>query len=209
MTGVLCCEDPSKQPDRKDVAYNYIRRPGIKKLFSELLDAQFAVGIWSALPRGKLIPLLQSIVPTELYQQISFVWGRDMCGSPKNHTLCFKPLKTLLTKRESRAVCNEDQVLIVDDWPLRHMRNPELACIFPFSYMGQKGKEIAPNKSIGNIATELLPYLVPLRLYGTVSEYVKDHVRIGNVHHLRDQDRLYKRQRPPSFFFGTPGCYSN
>ena len=34
---------------------------------------------------------------------------------PKNNTLCFKPLKTLLTKCGGRDVCKEDQVLIIDE----------------------------------------------------------------------------------------------
>ena len=95
MIGVLCCEDPTKKPNSTDVTYNYIHRHGIIKLFLELLESKFAIGIWSALPCRKLIPLLEYLVLKELNQRLSFVWDRDMCGSPKNDTLCFKPLKTL------------------------------------------------------------------------------------------------------------------
>ena len=58
-----------------------------------------------------------------------------MCGNPKNHILCFKPLKILLTKCGSSDICKENQVLFVDEWPTKHAQNCELTCIFPFSYM--------------------------------------------------------------------------
>ena len=57
-----------------------------------------------------------------------------MCSSPKNSILCFKTLKILLTKRGSKNNYKEDQILIVDDWLLVHMQNPELICIFTFLY---------------------------------------------------------------------------
>ena len=141
-----------------------------------------------ALPRRKLIPLLEYLVPKELYKRLLFVWDMDICSSPKKQTLCLKSLKTMLTKCRSKDVCKEDQVFFMDDWPLRHMQNPEFSCIFPFSYMGQKGFERAPSRSIGNIATDLLPYLVPLILYAKVSKYVRDRVHIRQLHHLGDQD---------------------
>ena len=131
-----------------------------------------------------------------------------MCGNPKDHTLCFKPSKTMLTKRCSKDVCEEDQDLFVDDLPLRHMQNPKLACIFPFSYMDQKEFDRAPSGSFENIAMDLLLYLDPLKLYAIVSQYVRDHVFIGQLHDLRDQDRLYKQQKPPSFYFDSPSCLS-
>ena len=74
--------------------------------------------------------------------------------------------------------------------------------------MGKKGSERAPSGSIGNIATDLFTYLVPLRLYATISEYVRYHVQIRQLHHLKDQDRLYKWQRLPSFYFASPNCLS-
>ena len=112
---LLVCKDPTKKPNSSNVTYNYICRPGIVKLFSKLLESKFAIGISLALPRRKPIPLLEYLVPKELYQRLSLVWGRDMCGSPKNDTLYFKPLKTLLTKGGSRDVRKMDQVLIIDD----------------------------------------------------------------------------------------------
>ena len=74
--------------------------------------------------------------------------------------------------------------------------------------MGQKGSEKAPSGSIGNIAIDLLPYLISLRLYAIVFHYIRDHVHIRQLYHLRDQDRLYKWQRPPSFYFGSSCCLS-
>jgi NLI interacting factor-like phosphatase len=206
VTGVLCFQDPTRKSDRYDLFANFIRRPGVLKLFSELMDSEFSIGIWSGIPRIRLIPLLKHLVPEEIFKKFSFVWGREMCDGQHNISLCYKPLRTLMRKRSSKDVCKEDQVLIVDDWPLRHRINPELGCLLPFSYMGQKGNERARNGSIGNIATELLTYLLPLRLYPSVSDYIKDHYKPGQLHHERYQDKLYKRERGESFYYGSSNC---
>ena len=111
-----------------------------------------------------------------------------MWQSKKIYTLLQTKLKTLLNKCGSEDICKEDQILIVDYWPLKHMQNLELACIFPFSYMNQKVFERALSRGIGNIAIHLLVYLIPLILYAIVFQYVRDHVHIEQLHHLKDQD---------------------
>ena len=99
-----------------------------------------------------------------------------MCDNPKINILCFKSLKTLLTKHDNRDVCKEDRILIVDDWPLKHMQNLELACIFSLLCMDQKESKRTPNGSIGNLAIDLLLYLISLRLYAIVFQYIKDYI---------------------------------
>ena len=92
-----------------------------------------------------------------------------MCCNPKNNTLYFKSLRILLTKYDSRNVCKEEKILIMDEWPLRHMQNLEVMYIFPFSYIVKKDMRELQMEALKILTTNLLPYLVLLRLHTIVS----------------------------------------
>lgn len=170
VNGVLCFEDYGGfNPAMLDFK-RIRRRPGLHS-FLRILLKHFHVGIWSSMPSGRLRLVIEFLLPQDIRSKLLFVYGRNKCHKPDWYPYCDKVILRLTNDYRTREVCRPDRILMVDDFPWRNRRNGNMWCYFPTSW---KGELEFPNSRnvIPNISTALLPFILPLCSYQSVSQYL-------------------------------------
>lgn len=170
VNGVLCFEDyGGSNPTQFDLK-RIRRRPGLHSFFRILLK-HFHVGIWSSMPIGRLRLVIEYLLPHDIRTKLLFVYGRNKCHNPDWYPYCQKLMLRLTKDHPTWRVCRPDRVLMVDDCQWRNRRNGDLCCYFPKSW---KGEMDFPNSRniIPNISTALLPFILPLCSFQSVSQFL-------------------------------------
>jgi hypothetical protein len=178
VAGLLCYINPNVRPDRWNPHRNVVKRPGLKKLFGMLFE-RFHVGLWSRMQSRDLIPLLNFLLPGDVISKISFIFGREYCEQREYYPWCYKVLRVLYSKRLSRPVRKPDQVLLVDVNPISLRKVPDSACYIPLPFQGSSCR----SGVISNAATDLLPFIYPMHMFESVSEYIRCSPRPGQLHY--------------------------
>lgn len=146
------------------------RRPGLHGFLRNLMN-HFYVGIWSSMPAGRLRHVIEFLLPQEISSQLLFVYGRNKCHNPDWYPYCEKLMKRLMKGSRTWKVCRPDRILMVDDCQWRNRRNGDSCCYFPRSWLGELEFPNSRNV-IPNISTALLPFIMPLRSYDSVSQFL-------------------------------------
>jgi hypothetical protein len=177
VNGVLCFE----QYDRYTPPCLNLSKiaicPGLLEFFRILLR-YFHVGVWSCMQPYRLKKVLNFLLPEKLRSQLLFVYGRNKCSWPQHYPFCNKLISRLSSDMKTKRVCLPDRVLMVDDQPRRHAYNGNMTCYFPRPWNGEL---TLPNQGnvIPNISTALLPFILGLRKYDSVTEFLKANVMDG------------------------------
>lgn len=177
VNGLLCFEKYINCTPRRFDRNNIIVRPGLLE-FMRILLRSFKVGIWSCMFSTRLKKVLEVLFPEDIRSRLLFVYGRNQCSRPQQYPLCDKLLWRLSSDLKTKEFCLPGKMLMVDDQPMRNVFNGDFACYFPNSWHGEMTLPNASNV-IPNIGTALLPYILPLRLYASVYEYLRGHPMDG------------------------------
>ena len=171
VRGLLYFVDPSFGPTSPNTPFwNIVQRPGVPKLFAMLLD-KFHVGLWSSMTKLKLFPLLRHILSLAIMKTLSFIFSREDCRDFKNYPLCYKMCDTLFRRPASRVVCAENQILFVEVCLISMRHNANAICYLPFPFLR---KFHYPNESrvIPNVATDIIPFIIPLYRFVSIEHYM-------------------------------------
>jgi hypothetical protein len=189
VNGVLCFEDYEGINPGVFDSKRIRRRPGLHGFFRNLLN-YFHVGIWSSMPAGRLRHVIQFLLPQDITSQLLFVYGRNKCHNPDWYPYCEKRIQRLTKDFRTREICRPDRILMVDDSQWRNRPNGNLCCYFPRSW---KGELEFPNSRnvIPNISTALLPFIMPLFSYESVSQFLLNSEMDGKF-----RRRLLREARP-------------
>ena len=127
---------------------------------------------------SRLKKVLKVLLPDQIQSKLLFVYGRNKCGRIINNPFCYKILDRPSKDRKTKEFCLPDKVLMVDVQPMRHLFNGDCACYFPRSWSSEMS---LPNGSnvIPNITTTLIPFILSLQNYSSVSEYLQRHKMDG------------------------------
>ena len=171
VNGVLCFEDyKGFNPPLLDLG-NVICRPGIRPFFRKLLE-DFHVGIWSCMPPSRLDLVLAHLLPLELRSQLIFVYGQDKCVRQKPYPFFQKFLQRLRMDKKTRRFCKPGKVLMVDDCEWKNVMNGNHSCYFPTPWKGEMHLP-NPRNVIPDVGTALLPFIMDLVHYDSVTEFLQ------------------------------------
>jgi hypothetical protein len=171
VNGVLCFEDyKGFSPPLLDLG-NVICRPGIRPFFRKLLQ-DFHVGIWSCMPPSRLDLVLAHLLPLELRSQLIFVYGQDKCVRQKPYPFFQKFLQRLRMDKKTRRFCKPGKVLMVDDCEWKNVMNGNHSCYFPTPWKGEMHLP-NPRNVIPDVGTALLPFIMDLVHYDSVTEFLQ------------------------------------
>ena len=166
---------------------NIVQCPDVTKLFMMLLE-KFHIGLWtrSSMTELKLIPLLRHILSATVMKHLFFIFSREDYHDYKKYPSCHKMYDTLLRKIASRAVCLENQILLVDVRPVSMRHNPIGICYLLYPFVGELHY---PNESrvIPNVATDIISFIYPLHRFASVEEYMLHVIRPGQRHYVAQE----------------------
>lgn len=177
VNGLLCFEQYIKCTPRRFNPRNIMARPGLLEFFRILLN-NFEVGIWSSMAPARLSKVIRYLLPDEIRLRLLFCYGRNKCSRPHLYPFCDKELSRLVTDEKTKHFCRPDKILMVDDQPMRHVFNGDLACYFPTPWSGEMTLPNAANV-IPDVATALLPFILPLKYSASVKEYLRRNQKDG------------------------------
>ena len=148
------------------------RRPGILEFFKILLR-HCHVGIWSSMKPGLLAKVLEYFLPEKVQTRLLFIYSRQKCKWAQYYPNCYKCVDKLFTDHKTRKFCMPDHVLMVDDQPRQNAYNGDMMCYFSKSWHGEMNLPYKPNV-IPNISTALLPHILLLQDYNSVTAFLKE-----------------------------------